>query len=693
MNEIALIASNIDYANVLKENLNIYFKDHATFNTYNVKEVNDLIILKEKYVVLSSYAIFQVIKSKIDENAKLMIINLALPKNSIEELKKIPDNSRALLVNIDYRTCMQIITDIFSLGYYNLDLIPYYKLGEKYDKEITIAITPDEIGLVPDGIKEVINIGQRVISYGSISELANMIGVEKVLDKRKLEKLKASILETENNIHKIIGENLSLIDSINILIKLIDQGILITNSSGRITMCNQKANKLLLGTNNTIIGLNIIEFFPDINVMNDRNHNEKYDKLYDVLDENVIVSCRSIVNKSKFSGYVVTVDKFDEIENRQNSIRNKIIGHGHKAIFQFKDIIGVSDEILKVKEIAKRISNSNSSLLIFGDTGTGKELFAQAIHNASYRCKNNFVAINCATLPANLLESELFGYEHGAFSGAKKGGKIGLLELANKGTLFLDEIGEIPIALQAKLLRVLEEQKFIKLGGSDVLSADIRVIAATNKDLLDMAKEGKFRKDLYYRLSVLPLKIPNLAKRKDDIMVIFNYFKSLFGSKISLTKEAENLLINYSWPGNIRQLKNLVEYLSNLNQEYIDIIDIPIEYEEVNIDENSNEMHYNIIYRFLLNEDKNLNTYAFILKNLEKSYKQSLYIGRYKLLDIAKEENYFTSLSELKYCLTKLNDYGFIKSYHGRKGSIITEMGIELKIEINKHLRIGLIGT
>jgi len=242
------------------------------------------------------------------------------------------------------------------------------------------------------------------------------------------------------------------------------------------------------------------------------------------------------------------------------------------AKYTFSDIIGESNEIKEVISYAKKASMTSSSVLIFGETGTGKELFAQSIHNASARREGPFVAVNCAALPASLLESELFGYVGGAFTGAKRKGKAGLFELAHTGTIFLDEIGEMPLELQARLLRVLEEREVVRLGSERVTPVNIRVIAATNRDLKEAVDKGKFRADLYYRLNVLPLRVPSLDERRSDIPLLFRYFVAKIAEHLGqetpvISAPALELICSRSYPGNVRELKNLAERLTVLARD------------------------------------------------------------------------------------------------------------------------------
>ncbi|WP_052342612.1 sigma-54 interaction domain-containing protein [Bacillus sp. EB01] len=250
--------------------------------------------------------------------------------------------------------------------------------------------------------------------------------------------------------------------------------------------------------------------------------------------------------------------------------------------YEFSDLIGTSPSFMEVKKLAWRISASNSAVLLLGESGTGKELFAHSIHDNSMRSAFSFVPINCASIPEHLLESELFGYADGAFTGAKKGGKKGLFQLANKGTIFLDEIGDMPLAMQSKLLRVLQEQEIQPVGSQKTIPVDVRIITATHRDLEKMVEEGKFRQDLYYRLNVIKIEIPPLRKRKEDIKVLseglVNKLEKKFHRKgILISPEVLRILEQHSWPGNIRELENVLERSINvLDGNVIETVHLPL---------------------------------------------------------------------------------------------------------------------
>lgn len=276
-----------------------------------------------------------------------------------------------------------------------------------------------------------------------------------------------------------------------------------------------------------------------------------------------------IVEQEKFS-MVMTFQEVSELQQLEQKVRTQLYKKGLVAKYTFDDIVGESKAIKNTVNQAKLIGRTDTTVLIMAETGSGKELFAQSIHNFSKRRKGPFVAINCAAMPENLLESELFGYEEGAFTGAKKGGKPGLFELAHGGTVFLDEISEMPLSLQGRLLRVLQEREVLRLGGDYILNVDIRVIAATNVNLLQMVKEGKFRQDLYFRLNILELRIPPLRERLGDIPILIrNFIKKMnvkHGTNIcDISEGAIKCLETYSWPGNVRELENFAERMCILS--------------------------------------------------------------------------------------------------------------------------------
>lgn len=296
---------------------------------------------------------------------------------------------------------------------------------------------------------------------------------------------------------------------------------------------------------------------------------------------NMIASRIPIIKDGKTIGALGTVmfkdieevkalaKKLEILENTVGKYKGEI-SKMYRARYSFDDIITQNEKMLKLKDIARKAAKLNSTILIQGESGTGKEYFAHAIHNASCRKYEPFIRINCAAIPHELLESELFGYEGGAFTGAKKEGKLGKFELANGGTILLDEVSSMPYSMQSKLLRVLEEREFERIGGNTRIKADVRIIASTNENLQEAVKEGRFRQDLFYRLNVIEIDIPPLRDRLDDIPILSEYILNELVQKMGFpyktTTDETNLVLKlYNWPGNVRELRNLLERAANIS--------------------------------------------------------------------------------------------------------------------------------
>ena len=394
-------------------------------------------------------------------------------------------------------------------------------------------------------------------------------------------KLKAEIKTYEVELEK---------KKLKTLLDNMDKAVVSLDKDANIEKYNLKFKEIFEVKGNIIgsfIG-DILNFIKDSNfniINNDKSFNFTYKGVKKEFKG--IYNIKPIVLNDELKGYVLDfIDKVDAIKN-YNKISNN-----HKIYLE--NIIGSSTAINKAKEEAFMASKTSSTVLITGESGTGKELFARAIHNHSYRSGNPFIAINCAAIPDNLLESELFGYEEGAFTGAKKGGSLGKFELADKGTIFLDEIGDMSLHLQAKLLRVLQEKEVDKIGAKKNVSINVRIIAATNKDLEYMVKKGTFREDLYYRLNVIPVVLPTLRQRKNDIHLLIEYMIKEYSNKLdknvkNIDSQALEYLCEYRWPGNIRELQNIIEYSVNrCEDKTITLDNLPNRIKRINSNECTN---------------------------------------------------------------------------------------------------------
>lgn len=405
-----------------------------------------------------------------------------------------------------------------------------------------------------------------LVNMGScICELAAQNQINSVLIKSNKKSIEQAVISAKN-ISDLGKKEKERVERLKAIIDYSAEGIIALDKKGRITILNATAKKILDIKADNTVGYFLKDFNDKYNFDLHEASNSQLGKVTNINDVPVVMNRIPIIVDQEQVGIVITLHEISKIQKLEQKVRNNLFNKGLIAKYSFKDIVGSSNALKETIEQAIRFGKTSTTILINGETGSGKELFAQSIHNISSRNGQTFVAVNCAAMPENLLESELFGYEEGAFTGAKKGGKPGLFELAHKGTIFLDEIGEMPINLQSRLLRVLQEKEVMRLGGDYVLNVDVRIIAATNIDLYKMVLEKKFREDLYYRINVLNLKIPPLRNRKEDIPFLVKHFIDLMNkeheTKIeNITDEGMKMLKDYDWPGNVRELENFVERL------------------------------------------------------------------------------------------------------------------------------------
>ncbi|QIZ69129.1 sigma 54-interacting transcriptional regulator [Geobacillus subterraneus] len=366
---------------------------------------------------------------------------------------------------------------------------------------------------------------------------------------------------------------------IQAMMHAVHDGILYMDNNGNIIELNPVAERLLGISAKDAIGRHIDQVAPEIKL------DEVFKKgkpLLNVVQKTkqgmLLVNRVPVIHQGEQVGAVATIQDAQTVQKAEKAIRKRVYSKGLVAKTTFENIIGKSSTLRRLINKARHYAQTDATVLIRGETGTGKELLAQSIHNASNRSRHPFVAVNCAALPEQLLESELFGYEEGAFTGARKGGKPGLFEIAHGGTLFLDEVGEMSLSLQSRLLRVLQEKEVMRIGSDTIIPINVRILAATNRDLRSMVQNGLFRQDLYFRLNVLSLELPPLRERLDDLPDLFRSFlmtykldKELIDKTLSIMLP---ILFRHDWPGNIRELENIAERVSVLLKSHVPIDEV-----------------------------------------------------------------------------------------------------------------------
>lgn len=419
-------------------------------------------------------------------------------------------------------------------------------------------------------IKEAVKAGIKVIVGDAVSvRTAKNLGIQGVL----IRSGKEAILQAIN-----LAERAAIIrrrehertEQLRAILDYAYEGIISIDARGSIAVFNPSAEKILGIKATKALGKPVDQVLPGLRFPLGGGGSE-LNEVISLGKSLVVANSIPISINGENVGAVITFQDVTGIQKLEAKVRKTLYLKGHVARYTLDDLVGESPPLGSLLEEARYFASTDSTILITGETGTGKEMLAQGIHNASKRRDGPFVAINCAALPESLLETEIFGYEEGAFTGARKGGKPGLFELAHGGSVFLDEIGEMSLNLQARLLRVLERKEVMRVGGDRVIPVNVRVLAATHRDLVKAVKEGTFREDLFYRLNVLNLRIPPLRQRRQDIPLLIQHFLVLFQREqdigpANLDESAIEALRQYDWPGNVRELRNVVERLALMNR-------------------------------------------------------------------------------------------------------------------------------
>ncbi|AET68553.1 PAS domain S-box [Desulfosporosinus orientis DSM 765] len=476
------------------------------------------------------------------------------------------------------------------------DILNALKEAKHYSDTVGIIAYESKIPNL-DNFSELLNISIKQFTYQKLSDIEECLNhlqnegikvviggsfLQEVISKRGVTGIKGIFIYSSDGVTRALDTAVQVAfskqvearkaEELRTILAFSYEGIIAVDRDGLITVINSSAEKIIGASEYKVIGKSITKVFPNAKLTKViQSCKAELNQIETFGNSQIVINRIPISVNSEVIGAVATFQNIGIFQEVEEKIRKSLFQKGFVAKTSIKDIIGTSDQIQKVKREAFLYAKNASSVLITGESGTGKELFAQGIHNASIRFRHPFVTINCAAIPDNLLESELFGYEEGAFTGAKKGGKPGLFELAHEGTVFLDEIGELSMSLQSRLLRVLEQREVLRIGSDHIRSVNIQVISATNKDLWEMTEKGYFRKDLYYRLNVLELRLPPLRVRKTDIPLLVKSFLTEMCHDLN-EQEIERIskltvFRDYNWPGNIRELRNIVERFAALYKE------------------------------------------------------------------------------------------------------------------------------
>ena len=607
-------------------------------------------------------------------DGEMMEIHVTLRWDVVHRLQALPAGKKVLFVNLSDKMCREAVTRLNQLGVNQLDFDLYHPGAPEPDmSQYDFVITPQETRYVPAGAREIIDIGQRVCDSSTMIEAALRLGFEELLETPEFEQYQRDVAANTYSFDRVFARGLRLESQFEILMEILDEGIVGVNERGEVFASNHKLEEITGIPGARALQRPAAEVYPFVPFA--RCLAERAPQPAQVVSANGVnmnVAVAPVLRGGACIGAFATVQRFSDAENRQNELRSQLLHKGYRAKYTFDDVVGQSPAIRRCITILKKMSLTQLPVLLIGETGTGKELFAHAVHNASPRADGPFVAINCAAMPENLLESELFGYEEGAFTGARKGGKPGLFEFAHKGTLFLDEVEGMSTALQCKLLRVLQEREIMRVGGNRIVSVDVRIVAATNENLDKMVEEGTFRRDLYYRLNTLPVLIPPLREREGDLLLLIDHFRKGIGASFTLSPELERLLLTHQWRGNIRELRNVVEYFSYTGSPVVGPEELPptFHYLPAGLPEAGGAGAQPPRLADCPQEDE-----RFVLSRLYQADREGHSLGRDAILADAKAAGLPCSQQEVRRILSALDQAGLARVSRGRGGTRLTPAG------------------
>ncbi|MDF2803476.1 MAG: putative sigma54 specific transcriptional regulator [Anaerocolumna sp.] len=692
---ICFISHNRNVQEYITKQLTTYLGEYVNVKGISLEELSDNYMMEDFDLYLTSgYDLCEKVLDKDICEQKVLLADRALDTENIDKVFELENGTKALMVGNTYETALRGINLIRKIGIEYIELVPYYPGCDlSVTQDIRTAITTGSPHLVPEDIRKIIDLGVVGLDLSTYVELISRLKIPNELINNVSQNYIREIFDLSLRRQIVAHANFDIKKKLEVILDTISEAIISIDREGNINLINNWAGNLLSVDRSLYIDKPFNDLIPNIEIKDMlKNDSRLENEIKKIKGTDYVVSSNSIIDSSNnFAGVVISLKMVGEVQKIETKIRRELKVKNHIAKYKFQDIIGKSDEISNLIHLAKKFAKTNFTVLIEGESGTGKELLTQAIHNYSNRSLGPFVAINLAALPENLVESELFGYEEGAFTGAKKEGKRGLFEEAHNGTIFLDEIGDSSLEVQKKLLRVLEESEVRRVGGSTMIPINVRVIAATNKNLFEMVEKKMFRSDLYYRLCTISLSMPALKCRDKDIIELTYYLSLKFFKgerQIELSDKVTELFLSYSWPGNIRELENVVNYLCTMvTDNYVTIEHLPIYMQKIygsdimgNKDFKKSTFH---------NEDK-----TDIIKNcLEKTEQLEIAIKALQEINIASTmgrgvgRSYLMSQLmrngvdckdyQLRKLLNTLTSLGLIKQGLTKQGSKITEQGIK----------------
>ena len=611
-------------------------------------------------------------------NTPVVIAKRNLSLKNVEELCLLPKGKTVLVVNYSKEPTMKTIASLENMGLDHLKYVPYWKNCEVKTEDYDTVISPGMLDICPAHITRRIDIGMRDIALSTYINVFLRLG----LDLETIDMFTSHYNKLLINTYKRLNREKQRAEATKInmqdVLNELDSGSITIDKNFTISAINHQFKKDTGLSQEELAGKSVESLkhkLPGLESMLEPGFINKK-KYIDLKGKAYLGSCIPIMKESG-ENYVLLLKNAEELVDPERKHHQKAVSgnDGISADWDFSNIVADCDVMDSLVKKAKLIARTNSTVLITGESGTGKELVAHSIHNESERSKRPFIVSNFAAIPEGLVDSELFGYEEGTFTGSKKGGYAGLFEQANGGTIFLDEIGDASLDVQKRLLRVLQNKEVMRLGSAKRTIVDVRIIAATNRNLKTLIEKGLFREDLYFRLKVCTLSMPSLRERKEDIPKLVRMFMGKYHIKHKEINPAiMPLLLRYDWPGNVRELENTIEYIASLAQQSsIEIEDLPEEIRKVSR-KNDYVDHMTLAGNNIMNL-YNRSGILSILKILDEHKEKNCIIGRRKLSDLVCSTGTRLTESQIRTRLKTMEKEKLLIIGKTKQGILITEKG------------------
>ncbi len=692
---MAIFGRSAQTAKFMAEMLSDIFEDAVNIFIYTYEDnINTNIP-----IVMTTHKSHHEIAQKTFPNSTIISPKKVLTGYNLEKVMLLPPKTKVLVFTQPKEAILETINNFIEVGIKHLDFIPFDSNNPILPQGCDTAVSPGLMYLCPSEIKNKIDIGFRTIAADDFNTLLLALGLgAHYLDKFN-NQYTLPLVQGSNKLANNIERIELLSKERDLIINKIVDGILTISDDKTIISLNNVMETIFGQPKSNLIGKFIKDIISKVSDTDDLIYDidEYLNAKITINGTEFLYSCL-VMTHGKQKSFIFTFKKASDVSMIEIKSQQEMIKRGYVAKYDFKDIWGTVPAILQMKEKARTFAKNNVTILISGESGTGKEILAQAIHNNSLRAKGPFLPVNFAALPESLLESELFGYEDGAFTGAKKGGKPGFFEMANSGTLFIDEIGDMPLSLQPRLLRILQERELIRIGGNKIIPIDVRVIAATNKDLKKEVANNRFRSDLYYRLNILSINTVPLNQFKENIeLIIHTYLSTKYNFKIQrIENDAKAILLSYDWPGNVRELINVSDYIfySSGGENVVTIKTIP----SYIINESFNgKINLDFVPKFLSssvlvqNKADNVEKHSsisddFVLEILRiLNSNRDKAIGRQFLMQELETIGKNISEHYLKLHLAYMRDKGFVQVGSTKQGTRISELGFNFLLEAEEN--------